>query len=120
MNLQDFISQALIEIAAGVKDAQARAPGVNQRPQHIYTQSKTGGSNLILGLGKNNNPIHMVEFDVAVTSSEGTETKGGIAVVSGLISLGSQGKSQENSQSVSRIKFKVPVSLPSLEENDET
>lgn len=120
MNLQDFISQALIEITGGVEDAQQKVPGVNQRPKHIYTTSQTGGSNLILGLGKNGNPIHMVEFDVAVTSSEGTETKGGIAVVSGLISLGSQGKSSENSQSVSRIKFRVPISLPAPQDDQET
>lgn len=112
MNLQDFVSQALTEIAEGVKDAQKKVSDINQRPSHIYTQSQIGGSNLILGLDKDGNPIHMIDFDVAVTSSEGTETKGGIAVVSGLISLGSQGKSQETTQSVSRIKFKVPVCLP--------
>jgi hypothetical protein len=113
MNLKDFISETLVEIAEGVQDAQERATGVNPKPSHIYTTSQTGGSNLILGLRENNDPIHMVEFDVAVTSSEGKETKGGISVVSGLISLGAQGKSQENTQSISRIKFKVPVCLPS-------
>ena len=112
MNLQEFVSQALTEIADGVQDAQNKVAGINQHPHHIYTQSQAGGSNLILGLDKDGNPIHMIEFDVAVTSSEGTETKGGIAVVSGFISLGSQGKSQETTQSVSRIKFKVPVCLP--------
>lgn len=112
MNLKDFVSEALVEIADGVKEAQSKASGVNPHPHHIYTQSQAGGSNLILGLDQNNNPIHMVDFDVAVTSTEGTEKKAGIAVVSGLISLGSQGKSQENTQSLSRIKFKVPICLP--------
>ncbi len=115
MKLRYFVSEALIEIAEGVKDAQCRTSGMNPHTRHIYTKSQAGGSNLILGLDHDYNPIHMVDFDVAVTSSEGTETKGGIAVVSGFILLSSQGKSQENTQSISRIKFKVPVCLPASE-----
>jgi len=120
MKLKDFVSEALIEIAEGVKDAQGRTSGVNPHPRHIYTKSQAGGSNLILGLDHNYNPIHMVDFDVAVTSSEGTETKGAIAVVSGFISLGSQAKSQENTQTISRIKFKVPACLPASEIRSES
>lgn len=40
-----------------------------------------------------------MEFDIAVTSIEGTETRGGIGVVAGVFALGSQGKSLENNQS---------------------
>jgi hypothetical protein len=54
----------------------------------------------------------IVEFDVALTAMEGTGTKGGIGVVAGMFALGSTGQSKEESSSVSRVKFSVPLSLP--------
>ena len=53
-----------------------------------------------------------MEFDVAVTTSEGTETKGGIGVVVGAIVLGSHGKTDRSNISVNRIKFTVPIDYP--------
>ena len=54
-----------------------------------------------------------VHFDVAVSTSEGTETKGGIGVVVGPVgSVGSQDQSDVASSSMSRIRFSVPVKLP--------
>jgi hypothetical protein len=55
-----------------------------------------------------------LEFDVAVTAQEGTATKGGIGVFAGAIGLGSQGQSTAANQTVSRIKFAVPVLLPTI------
>jgi len=56
--------------------------------------------------------VQTVEFDVAVTATEGTDTKGGIGVVAGVFALGSQGQSSEEISAVSRIKFSVPITLP--------
>jgi len=53
-----------------------------------------------------------VEFDVAVTAEKSEGTKGGIGVFVGSIGLGAQGKSDLKNQSVSRIKFSAPISLP--------
>ncbi len=123
MNLKDFISESLVEIVEGITDAKKRinskdakiAPEVD----NVFTESQTGGTNLAIGWGVDGNIIHSIEFDVAVTATEGTETKGGVGVVAGIFALGSQGKSQENHQSISRLKFLVPISFPS-HENEET
>ena len=56
--------------------------------------------------------VQKVEFDVAVTASTGTATKGGIGIMVGAIGLGSQGKSEAQDSSISRIKFLVPMVLP--------
>ena len=56
--------------------------------------------------------LHPIEFDVAVTTTEGTETKGGIGVFVVAVGLGSQGKSDATNSSSSRIKFSVPIFLP--------
>ena len=37
--------------------------------------------------GDSDNPVLMVSFDVAVTATEGTQTRGGIGVVSGTVVL---------------------------------
>jgi len=122
MNLRDFVSETLVEIVTGISDAQSRLTdsGAQVSPQirNLFTQSQTGGTNMALGWDTNGGLIQVVDFDVAVTTTEGTETKGGIGVVAGIFALGSQGKSEESNQSISRIKFKVPISFPkhSLEE----
>jgi len=54
-----------------------------------------------------------IEFDVAVTVTEGAERKGGIGVAAGIFAIGGQGKTETQSGTVSRIKFSVPVMLPS-------
>ena len=53
-----------------------------------------------------------IEFDVAVTVTGGSEKKGGIGVFSGVFGVGGQASSNAASSSVSRIKFSVPVILP--------
>jgi len=63
--------------------------------------------------------VSFVEFDMAVTATEGKETKGGIGVVAGVFTLGSAGKSDAASGSESRIKFSVPLLLPTHKEYDE-
>ena len=52
-----------------------------------------------------------IDFDVAVTVSEGksVEGSGGLSVMG--VSLGGKGGSEQNSF-VSRIKFSIPVSYP--------
>ncbi len=98
MELQDFIGETLKQIISGVRNAQESAIelGAKVNPR--------GGSFV---------EMRDVHFDVAVSTSEGTETKGGIGVfVNPVGSVGSQDKSDVASSSMSRIKFSVPVKLP--------
>ncbi|MBU1138835.1 MAG: hypothetical protein KKA76_07655 [Proteobacteria bacterium] len=116
MDLKEFVSESIIEIIEGIIDAQSRISSedaqVAPEMSKLYLNSQAGGASLALGKDKNNNLVHTLEFDVAVTANEGTETKGGIGVVAGVFALGSQGKSESNNQSISRLKFRVPVSFP--------
>jgi hypothetical protein len=123
MNLKEFVTESLVEIVSGISDAQARLVGsdaqVSPKVKSLFTQSQTGGTNMALGWDSRGGVIQVVEFDVAVTATEGTETKGGIGVVAGIFALGSQGKSEETNQSISRIRFKVPISFPKNPISDE-
>ena len=53
-----------------------------------------------------------VDFDVALTVTEGTGTKGGIGIVAGAFALGSTGQSTAQNSSVSRVQFSVPIAFP--------
>ena len=112
MNLREFVAQGLAEVVQGVSDAQS-ALGENgkyinpelstqqgplqQQGRHVSVQGQL---------------VHYVEFDVAVTATEGTGTKGGIGVVAGVFALGSHGQSSQEQSAISRIKFTVPLTLP--------
>lgn len=65
-------------------------------------------------------PVHKIEFDIAVTVTEGKETKGGIGVAMGIVAVGSKGESSSEANSISRLKFIVPVVLPVGDEDFDT
>jgi hypothetical protein len=117
MNLQDFVSQALVQIASGLRaaDVELSALGAIVNPRHVAGAGadKANVYGYLVEQGTTlRRAVHSVEFDIAVTANEGKETKGGIGIVVGAIGIGSQGRSEEANSSVSRIKFKVPIALP--------
>jgi hypothetical protein len=115
MELKDFVSETLRQIFGGVKEAQAFAVehGGKVVPEKIAFRTDQG---LQLWDKQDGTPIQMIEFDVAVTTTEGTATKGGVGVFVGAMGVGSQGQSNASNQSVSRIKFTVPVQFPKQQE----
>lgn len=112
MELKQFVSESLKQIIDGVNEARSYAEqnGAMVNP----TRWSWNSSNVQVKYDpKSGAAIETVEFDVAVTAIEGTETKGGIGVFMGAVNLGSQGASQNQNSSVSRLKFSVPLMLPS-------
>ena len=106
----------LSQLVEGVKDAQARTAehGARVNP-HLTTSAELAVKhNILIASGE---AAQLVQFDVALTTTEGTETKGGIGVVAGVFNLGSAGQSQTASSTVSHIKFAVPLVLPSEPRN---
>ena len=112
MKLEDFISETLIQIINGIKTAQKYADSNDAKvnPKNI---SITGKENLRLWDGGYNGlPVEEIKFDVAVSTTQGSVTKGGIGIFVGGIGVGTQGQSDSSNLSVSRIRFSVPVRLP--------
>ena len=56
--------------------------------------------------------VHLVEFDIAVTATEGKENKGGIGVALGSIGLGTSRKEELEHVAQNRIKFGIPMVYP--------
>lgn len=107
MNLQEFVRETMTQIAAGVAEAKKVNPQIAP----------------LISPNENAPPIHrshrksvlMVDFDVAVTVSDKTETGGGggVTVVSVFKAEGKRETITEHS-SVSRIKFSVPISYEQM------
>jgi hypothetical protein len=111
MDLKEFVTQTLCQIAEGTKAAQdvVHASGGAVNP-HLNTGteilSKAGFLWSSDGIATN------VQFDVALTVTEGTGTKGGIGIFAGAVNLGSSGQSRAENTSISHVKFSVPLRLP--------
>ncbi|MBN2313003.1 MAG: hypothetical protein JXM79_03675 [Sedimentisphaerales bacterium] len=111
MKLQEFISETLKEYITGVKDAQEFA---SEQGAAVNPSSKKAGELKSYRMvdAHTGQLLRDVEFDVAVTYSEESETKKGAGIVVAAIGMGAQTKAETTSSSISRIKFTVPVALP--------
>lgn len=109
MELEEFVSNTLKEIIAGVKDAQeyAKENGACINPNEFGTLTKPEH---IINLGDGNvSIVQPVSFDVCIVSKKTKSGKGGIEIVSGGM------ESMKGTES--RVKFSVAVSFPPMKPN---
>jgi hypothetical protein len=112
IKLEDFVSETLKEIVNGVAAAQLHAATKKARVSPAGLSFRTDQGVVKLWDRETGQIAQEVHFDVAVTATEGTETKGGIGIFVGALGLGSQGQSEREKSIVSRISFDVPIILP--------
>ena len=98
MRLDDFVAATLRSIVQGIDAAQEDIQTLGARI-NPYRAGSAGA-------------IQVVEFDVEVSTSEGTATRGGLGVFVGAIAAGTRGESESGTASVGRVRFKVPLELP--------
>ena len=110
MNLQEFVTEGITQIVRGVIKAQETLRDTNSL---VNPCMKLTGKEHTIGVaeGYAGQPVTNVEFDVAVSVSEETGTKGGIGIIVGAIGIGTQGRSDTSSGTLSRIRFNVPLLL---------
>ena len=111
MDLQNFVTETLVQVIAGISDAQTKLDASNAIVSPKLSGTAINNKNVVI-LPTQDSPATMINFDVALTATEGTGTKGGIGVVAGIVSLGSTGQSSNENTSVSRVQFNVPIILP--------
>ena len=111
MELKDFVRDTLSQLVEGVCAAQKIA---GEKGAFVMPDAFGGvhsGTSLTI-LRETGGIVTSVEFDVALTTGSSSETRGGIGVFLGSVGLGSQGRSSAEASSLSRIKFQVPIVLP--------
>ncbi len=109
MELKDFIKETITQIVIGVVEAQVEISqhGAEINPKKV--QFKEAGQFNYYNSGK----PQYVEFDVGLTSIQKSGSIEGIGVFLGSISLGKKNDEGAEHTAVSRIKFSLPVVLPS-------
>jgi hypothetical protein len=118
MELEEFVSESLTQVLKGVMTAKSsnRGNGCEVNPALTLSSGDVYKGKLPdeITVSAEGKTVIMVNFDVAVTVTQGTGTKGGIGIASGILNLGSSGQSDKTNSSVSRLQFKVPVALPTI------
>ncbi len=111
MKLETFVSETIKQIVNGVVESQQSSQDTDAIicPERTLTSLPNSE---ILKTEKSGNLVQMIDFDIAVTTTEGKGTSGGVGVFVGPITLGSKGKSESSNVSVNRIKFSVPIVFP--------
>jgi hypothetical protein len=107
MDLQEFVSQTLIQIAEGVAAARAKKGELIAPKIELNSNTEAG----VLRAKRTGENAFLVEFDVAVGVAETSAASGGggIQVVAFFNAKGEKAQTIEAS-SVNRVKFVVPMS----------
>ena len=115
MKLEEFVSDSLVQFAQGVQDAREKLAGSDCTVAPFIRDYFDIAENnpVFIGQDCNGDLIQSISFDVALTVEKGTETSGKVSVVAGVFGLSSKGKTMKSNDSISRLKFVIPISLKS-------
>jgi hypothetical protein len=118
IELGDFISTTLTEIFRGVRVAQKEIEiengAINPR---LEKRKSIDNSDHVIGISSKGHLAYLVEFDVAVTSTDKDGRTSRLGVVSSILKAGMDTTRGHDASSSSRIRFTVPLALPEM--NDE-
>lgn len=111
MDLKEFVRESILQVVSAISEAQpkARELGADICPSYanvgaqLVTQSMYVGTEL----------ASFFDFDVALTASDAQTGGAGLKVVAGLIGGGFGGELKTENATVSRLRFRIPVMLPS-------
>lgn len=113
MELKDFISETLTQIAIGVVDAREKIAKLNANARvNPYLDPMTDlltNQGILLAGG---DAVQMVAFEVSVTTRDASTTRGGVGIFVVPLALGSSGQSNNEQTGSSKISFHVPLVLP--------
>lgn len=115
MELKEFISNTLMQIIEGMKDAQVRSSDLGA----IINPRSISGSSLSAKVKDKTHSVQEIGFEVALTSTTDENSKKGIGVAFGNIGIGANKAQGEQEVSVTNVRFSVPVIFPFID-NDNT
>lgn len=121
MDLKDFISTSLTQIAEGILAASEALEHTDAvvNPTQLITHSNTAqgfGRTLKAGDATHLSVTRLVErvaFDVAVTTEGSTQGNAGLKVGIGSVGIKVGGDMQDKAGQESRIQFTIPMVFPS-------
>lgn len=111
MELKEFIKTTLTQISQGITEAKDELEGKDMIVNPAGLASNSNGEKYLRTDGWRY--VQEIEINVGVTAIEKEGEKAGIGIVTGILSGGAQASSDNSNQTVSTIKFNIPVALPS-------
>jgi len=115
LDLKDFVRESIVQIVEGIKEAQEKTKGSGAVVNPELTSQTGDRIPRVLPPGRQYNPpAQLLEFDVAVSTTDEKTAEGRIAVLSA-VGVGLKGLLKRGTESASRIKFGVFVVLPPAE-----
>jgi len=107
MDLEEFVHTTIVQIINGVVTAQQEAAARGAIVNPTYRRGKFAEFHPASGAVPQS-----IEFDVAVTATDGAESGAGLRVGIPLVAGSVGGGSTRESTAENRVKFAVPVVLP--------
>jgi hypothetical protein len=118
MKLKDFVKHTILDIATGIQEANDEAISMKidlkANPKPIYFRGP-GNVEYMPDSGSRDDTkqVEMIKFDVAVTSTGTVSGEAGAGINVAGFKVGGSGEVKNENENISRIKFEVPVLLPS-------
>ena len=113
MELKDFIKDTVTQIAEAVTELNG---GQTKYKLTVNPISSSGISNRnSINVGYDTCHVTNIEFDLTLTASENKENNAKVGVFASAIGLGVSSNNGANNESVSKIRFSLPVVLPGNE-----
>jgi hypothetical protein len=111
MELKEFVSQSLVQLFEGVRQAQAKTKEIGGSVATKIVAPKRD-SQAVIGFN-HNDPVILVDFDVSINTVDITNSKAGLGLFVAAFGGGAQAGSESSNNQLSRLRFSVPVVLPS-------
>lgn len=113
MDLKDFVSETLVSVVDGIKDAQekSRSQGASINPGGLMRGTSNVSENALWD-NRDNNYAQLVSFDIAITAEDSAAGGGKVKVLSGIFGGEVGGEKGSKNVLASRVQFCVPVLFP--------
>lgn len=110
MDLKEFTTQTLVQIVEGATEANTQ---LSNKGAFIPSENYSTDRGYAMAYDKNRKPHFVVdvEFDVAVMATESGEKSGGVGISVMSVNLGGSIGSKVENQTVSRVKYTLPLAL---------
>lgn len=120
MKLKDFVKLAIKDISEAINEANSELDesGAVVNPSRVVVNSGERQSPIYGYMLDDDEkdlyrkPVHIIDFDVAVTVTEKEGKSGGIGIKVASFGAGVNGNNETANSTNSRLSFKIPVSFP--------
>jgi len=115
MELKEFVKDVLVQLCDGVIEAQK---AVDRKEAVVNPRGVRGSDESYVRIGNKDRPLETVFFEVGL-KNVGTEGKAkGVGVAFSIGGIGGKSTKETTAESVTRIKFSIPIALPSADGNN--